>query len=126
MPSGRGRTRRLSSPEPAPAKLRLTVPRPRRWPRGDWRIYKARPALHCGCPAIRCSCPAQSHLGERTGGVGELLDLVRRNARAVKHRDQDVRVRCVLLVVQVLVALDAAATTDQRLRQWIVVVGVAV
>src|SRR6185503_20134992 len=103
MPSGRSRTRRLSSPEPAPAKLRLTVPRPRRWPRGDWRVYKARPALRCGCPA-------RSHLGERTGGVGELLDLVRRNARAVKHRDQDVRVRRVLLVVQVLVALDAAAT----------------
>ena len=49
-----------------------------------------------------------------------------RHARAVQHRDQDVRVRRVLRIVQVLATLDAATTADQRLRQRIVVVGVAV
>jgi hypothetical protein len=44
----------------------------------------------------------------------------------MQHRHQDVRVRRVLRIVQVLVALDAAATADQRLRQRIVVVRVAV
>ena len=59
--------------------------------------------------------------------VGETLVVLRRNARAVEDRDQQIRMRRVLFVVQVLPTLDTAgAAADDHLRKRIGIVSVAV
>src|SRR5262252_8307342 len=69
---------------------------------------------------------ARSDFCERPGAVAELLVFLGRNTRALEQRDENVRVRRVLLVVDVLVALHAAAASEDRLGQRVAVVRVAV
>src|SRR6478735_7765152 len=76
--------------------------------------------------AYRIGSQDQSHLRKESGAIREVFEVVRRDAGAVKDRDQQIRMRRVLWIVQVLSSLDAATTSNEYLRKRIGVVSIAV
>src|SRR5262249_7939372 len=77
--------------------------------------------------SLRPGISASSHLRKGARAVGEALEVLGRYARTVEDRDQQIRMRRVLWIVQVLPSLDlAAATARENLRKRIGIVSVAV
>src|SRR5262245_58430466 len=94
-------------------------------PNNDITATATTPVVCATRPFIASNLRA-SDFPERPSRVAELLDLVGRHAGAIENRDHEVRERRVALVVQVLIALQSAAASEQQFRQLIGIVGVAV